>query len=175
MKIVQLIYPENTLYQPRIGTRCCDNCEPRLFPVEEVTVKPVIPGLKRGKKKGISEEGQGYIREKLKRWRDDTLLNAFYGDLTGLSGATIIADGVIEKLATCGEHLETYSQVQRHVRWAHGYNELNNTPTKWGDMLMTELEGIYKAMEGLEEAEERARYRANTIKDFVILTEKDFE
>jgi hypothetical protein len=172
---VQLIYPENTSYKRIMGTRCCDNCEPRLFPVEEVTVKPVVPSLKRGKKKGISEEGQSYIRKRLKIWRDETLLNEFYGDLTGLSGATIIADGVIEKLATCGEHLETYSQVQRHVRWALGYDESNNMPTRWGNMLMTELGGIYKAVESLEGAEERARYCANTMKDFVIMTEKDFE
>jgi hypothetical protein len=172
---VQLIYPENTSYQRRIGTRCCDNCEPRLFPVEEVTVKPVVPGLKRGKKKSLSEEEQGYIRNKLKIWRDNTLLNAFYGDLTSLSGATIIGDGVIEKLATCGERLETYSQVQRYVRWAHGYDESINMPTRWGNMLMTELEGIYKAMEDLEGAEEQAQYCANTMKDFIIMTEKDFE
>lgn len=75
----------------------------------------MVPSLKRGKKKHISKEGQGYIHKELQRWRDVILLNAFYGDLTGLSGATIMADGVIEKLATCGEHLETYSQVQQYV------------------------------------------------------------
>lgn len=146
-----------------------------MFPVEKVTVKPIVPGLKRGKKKGISEEGQGYIHEKLKNWQDETLLDAFYGDLTGLSGATIIADDVIEKLATCGECLESYSQVQQHVRWALGYDESTNMPTVWGDMLMTELEMIYKMMEGLEEAEEWAQYCANTMKDFVIMTEKYFQ
>ena len=139
-----------------MGTCCCDNCEPQLFPVEEVTVKPMVPGLKRGKKKGISEEKQGYLRNKLRKWQDDTLLDAFYGGLISISGATIIADDVIEKLATCGEHLESYSQVQRHVRWALGYNESTNMPTIWGDMLMIELERIYKVMEGLEEAEEWA-------------------
>ncbi|KAF8798379.1 hypothetical protein BYT27DRAFT_7228444 [Phlegmacium glaucopus] len=174
-KKLQLKYPDNTSYQPTTGTRCCDNCEPRLFSVEEVTVKPIVPGLKRGKKKGISEEGQGYIRKKLRNWQDDTLLDAFYGDLTGLSGATIIADDVIERLATCGERLENYLQVWRHVRWALGYDESANMPTIWGDMLMTELERIYKTMEGLEEVEERAQYSANTMKDFVIMTKKDFQ
>ena len=75
----------------------------------------MVPGLKHGKKKGISEDQQGYICKELKIWREETLLNEFYGDLSGISGATIIADGVIEKLATCGEHLEMYSQVQRYV------------------------------------------------------------
>ena len=104
-----------------------------------------------------------------------TLLNEFYGDLSGISGATIIADGVIEKLATCGEHLETYSQVQRYVRWALGYDESNNTPMRWGVMLMTELGKIYNKMEVSKEEEEQARYCANTMKYFVIITEKDFE
>lgn len=38
-KKMQLKYPENTLYERTIGTRCCDNCEPRLFPIETVTVE----------------------------------------------------------------------------------------------------------------------------------------
>ncbi|KAF8803083.1 hypothetical protein BYT27DRAFT_7214918 [Phlegmacium glaucopus] len=42
---VQLKYPDNTSYQPT-----------------------TVPGLKHGKKKGISKEGQGYIRKKLKNW-----------------------------------------------------------------------------------------------------------
>lgn len=42
-------------------------------------------------------------------------------------------------------------------------------------MLITELERIYKATEGIEEAKEQVQYRANTMKDFVIMTEKDFK
>ncbi|KAJ7869594.1 P-loop containing nucleoside triphosphate hydrolase protein [Mycena olivaceomarginata] len=43
----QLKFPDNTTYQPLHGIRCCDNCEPRLFEVEEIKLDK-IPGLKRG-------------------------------------------------------------------------------------------------------------------------------
>ncbi len=49
-KKMQLKYLENTLYTRAMGTRCCDNCEPRLFPIETVIVEKV-PGLKRAKRK----------------------------------------------------------------------------------------------------------------------------
>lgn len=157
-KKLQLEYGVNTTFKSIEGMRCCDNCTPRLFPVEKVTVKAVVPGLKRGKKKAVSPKQEGYIRNGLKNWRDETLVNAYYGTLTSFSGATIIGDDVIEKLASCGEQLVNYSQVRRHVRWAVGYDQTANTPTEWGQMLMEILKDIYKALDGLEEEEERARY-----------------
>ena len=78
-------------------------------------------------------------------------------------------------LATCGERLESYSDVRRHVRWAVGYDEANDTPTTWGNMLVTELGKIYIALDSSAEAEQVAQYRANTQKDFVNLTGKDFQ
>ena len=78
---MQLMYPDNTSFKPIVGMRCCDDCELRLFPVEKVTVRTVVPGLKRGQKKGISEEEQGYIHKKLTNWRDGVLADAFYGEL----------------------------------------------------------------------------------------------
>ena len=155
--------------------RCCDNCTPRLFPVEKVTVKAVIPGLRRGKKKSVAPEEEGYIRNKLKNWRDEDLAEPYYGPLTSISGATIMGDDVIDKLARCGERLEDYSQVRRHAQWAVGYDQTSNTPTTWGAMLMVKLEDIYRALDSLGEAEERARYKANTEKDFENLTSADFE
>ncbi|KAJ7640072.1 P-loop containing nucleoside triphosphate hydrolase protein [Mycena polygramma] len=41
----QLEFPENTTYQPLSEMRCCDNCEPRLFEVEEIKLDK-LPGLK---------------------------------------------------------------------------------------------------------------------------------
>jgi len=146
--------------------RCCDNCTPRLFPVEKVTVKTVVPGLRRGKKKAVTPKQEGYIHNKLKNWRDENLVDAYYGPLTSLSGATIMGDDVIQKLASCSERLENYSQVRRHVRWAVGYDQTSNTPTTWGEMLMAELGDIYNALDSLKEEEEQASYKANTEKDF---------
>lgn len=172
---MQLEYGVNTTFKPIEGMRCCDNCTPRLFQVEKVIVKAVVPGMRRGKKKAVPLEQAGFIRNELKNWRDKTLVHAYYGALTSLSGATIIGDDVIEKLATCGERLENYLQARRHVRWAVGYDQTANTPTEWGQMLMEKLKDTYTALDGLEEAEERARYRANTEQEFVNMTAADFE
>ncbi|KDR67869.1 hypothetical protein GALMADRAFT_79410, partial [Galerina marginata CBS 339.88] len=171
----QLEYGVNTSFKLIEGMRCCDNCTPRLFPVEKVTVKAVIPGLRRGKKKAVSEEEEKHVREELENWRDETLVDAYYGSLTSLSGATIIGDDIIEKLATCGERLESYSQVQRHVRWAMGYNQTSNTVTRWGQMLVEKLGDIYMVLDGMEAAEEQARYKENTEKEFVNMTAANFE
>ena len=127
--------------------RCCDNCTPRVFPVEKVTVKAVVPGLRRGKKKPLAPGQEEYIRNKLKNWRDENLVDAYYGPLTSLSGATIMSDDVIQKLASCGERLENYSQVQRYVRWAVGYDHTSDMPTMWGAMLMARLRDIYKGLD----------------------------
>ena len=172
---MQLEYGVNTSFKPIEGMRCCDNCTPRLFPVEKVTVKTTVPGLRRGKKKAVPLEQEGYIYNKLKNWRDEDLVDAYYGPLTSLSGATIMSDDIIQKLASCSERLENYSQVRRHVRWAVGYDQMSNTPTTWGAMLMAKLGDVYKKLDSLPEAEEEASYKSNTEKEFENLTPADFE
>jgi hypothetical protein len=174
-QIPQLEYGVNTSFKQIEGMWCCDHCTPRLFPIEKVTVKAVVSGLRRGKKKAIPPEQEEYIINKLKHWRDETLVDAYYGHLTSLSGATIMGDDIVKKLASCGEWLENYSQVQRYVRWVVGYDEPSHTPTVWGQMLMTKLGDIYNNLDGLEEEQERARYKSNTEMDFVIMTAADFE
>jgi len=173
--MVQLEYGVNTTFKSIGGMWCCDNCTPQLLPVEKVIVKAVVPGMRHGKKKAVPPEQEGYIHNKLKNWHDDTLVNAYYGALTSLSGATIIGDDVIEKLASCGEQLENYSEVRWHVQWAVGYDQMANAPTEWGQMLMEKLKDIYNGLDGLEEAEEQAKYKANTEQDFINMTAADFE
>ena len=106
-----LCYPENTIYQPTHGTRCCDNCQPNLFIVEVVKlVNP--PGLKRGKKKETIEEDKKYIRNKLLHWRDNVLLEQYYGGLTSISAGTLMSDEVIEKIVGCGERPRNYAEFE---------------------------------------------------------------
>jgi len=82
--------------------RCCDNCTPHLFPVEKFVVQKEA-GLKHSKKRKVTFEEQSYIRDKLTKWQDDTLIDDYYGSNSALSGRTLLGDDVIEKLATCGE------------------------------------------------------------------------
>jgi hypothetical protein len=129
--------------------RCCDNCTPHLFPVENAIVQKV-PGLKRGKKRKVAQEEQSYIRDTLTEWRDDTLVDEYYGPNSALSGSTLLGEDVIEKLATCGERIWDYSHLRRHTRWALGHDTTTESPNKWGKSLLEVLARIYTVLEDTE-------------------------
>ena len=130
--------------------RCCDNCTPHLFPVEKAVVQKVA-GLKRGKKRKVSKEEQNYIRDTLTEWRDDTLIDEYYGPNSALSGRTLLGDDIIEKLATCGERIWDYSHLRQHTRWALGHDTTMESPNKWGKSLLATLARIYTVLEDEEE------------------------
>ena len=131
--------------------RCCDNCTPHLFPVKKVVVQKEA-GLKRGKKRKVTREEQSYIRDKLTEWRDDTLIDEYYGSNSALSGRTLLGDDVIEKLATCGERIWDYLHLRRHTRWALGHDTTSESPNKWGRSLLATLASIYTVLEEEENA-----------------------
>src|ERR1700683_732552 len=76
--------PETTVFRPLPGMRCCDNCEPRLFEVERITIDKTST-LKRGKKRKLLPGFDDAIRKDLSQWRENDLLDRFYG------GTSIIA------------------------------------------------------------------------------------
>ncbi|KAF9472426.1 hypothetical protein BDN70DRAFT_970895 [Pholiota conissans] len=98
---------ENAKKLQLIYDHCCDNCQLSLFPVETVTTFREEKGLKRGKKNKVLPEEAGYIRNKLNIFRE-LLMDKMYGKLTSLSASTLLDDGVIEAIATCGECLQSY-------------------------------------------------------------------
>ena len=183
-----LCYPEITIYQPTHGTRCCDNCQPNLFIVEVVKlVNP--PGLKRGKKKETIEEDKKYIRNKLLHWRDNVLLEQYYGGLTSISAGTLMSDEVIEKIVGCGERPRNYAELRRHVIWALIHDNNTDGPNKWGEEFLLVLKGIYEVLDmqdeeradkekrakiGRLEAQAEAQYQANILKEFVVLTPESY-
>jgi hypothetical protein len=116
---VQLIYPTNTTYRPLPGSRCCDNCEPRLFEVELIKLQSA-PTLKRGKKRKLPEATENTIREDLTKWRDNDLMDKFYPGVFIMSGVTILGDDIVEKLEKCGEQIESADALARHIRWPIG-------------------------------------------------------
>jgi len=168
--VVPLQFPTTTSYHPLPNTRCCDNCEPRLFEVEKIKLTRV-PGLKRGKKKQVAPTEVAKIREGLVEWRETDLLDKFYPGISSLSGWTILGNDVVEKIATCGEHLETYTQLRQHVRWAIGHQEDTDEPNEWGRLLMDQLSLIYQGL--AETAEEEQRQRASTA-SFEVITPESF-
>jgi hypothetical protein len=140
--VVQLVYPETTTYQTLPGARCCHICEPRLFPMEVIELEKV-PGLKREKKRKVSEEQESAIRKGLVDWREDELLDKIYPGTCSISAQTVLGDDVIEKLASCGERIESQIEMRRHVLWAIGFDENTGYSTTYGDMLLAKLQSIY--------------------------------
>ncbi|KAF8804758.1 hypothetical protein BYT27DRAFT_7225346 [Phlegmacium glaucopus] len=187
-KKLPLRYPENTMYQPTPGTRCCDNCQPSHFVVEVVkSVNP--PGLKRGKKKETPGEDKGYIRNKLMQWRDNVLLDQYYGGLTSISAGTVMSNEVVEKIVGCGERPRNYAELRRHVVWALIHDSDTDGPNEWGEKFILALQDIYKVLDTHDEeraqeerreeadrldAEAQAQYRANVQKEFTVLTPKSY-
>lgn len=108
---VQLIYPTTTSYQHITGARCCDNCQPDQFPVEKIILSTET-GLKRGKKKRILKKQEDTLRERLVEWRETVLIEFVYPGLSSMSGQTILGDDIVDKLAVCGERLETYEELR---------------------------------------------------------------
>ena len=74
-----------------------------------------LAGLKRGKKRKVSEEQENAIRDGLIEWREDELLDKIYPGTSSISAQTVLGDDVIDKLASCGECVETQAEMRRHM------------------------------------------------------------
>ncbi|KAF4621728.1 hypothetical protein D9613_012177 [Agrocybe pediades] len=154
---LQLLPSETTTYNPANQTRCCDNCEPRLFQQENILSSTVDKGFKKGKKKKNDKHKADYICTCLRGWRKEVLAPAHYGENSALSTATLMWDKIIEALATCGEQLLDYDQLRRRTRWAMGHDNISGRPNSWGVMLMGELAKIYKALDEKEAIQQKEK------------------
>jgi hypothetical protein len=96
----------------------------------------------------MSEALENVVRDDLYRWRDNELLEKFYPGTCTLSGATLLGDDVIEKLAKCGERIGGGEDLARHIRWPIGLGiESIDTETHhltaYGEALLARLQTIY--------------------------------
>ncbi|KAJ7803225.1 P-loop containing nucleoside triphosphate hydrolase protein [Mycena olivaceomarginata] len=148
---LQLVFPENTLYQPLPGERCCDNCEPRLFEVEKIKFDKLLE-LKRGRKKEMPSQLVDAIRNGLMDWREDYLLDQIYPDTVTISPSTVLGDDVIEQLTK--EHVETGIQLRRQTRWFLGFQNSTTDLTVHGSALLEKLQNIYDEYDAQVQAEE---------------------
>ena len=110
--------------------------------MEQITIEKTST-LKRGKKRKLPPGFDDAIRKDLSHWHDNELLDKFYGGTTILVGLTLLGDDVIEKLATCGEHIETMEDFAQHAQWPIGFNVGTGTSTEYGDLLLQRLKTIY--------------------------------
>jgi hypothetical protein len=141
----QLTYPQNTTYQLLPGTRCCDRCEPRLFPLENIVFEKV-PGLKAGRKKKLAKALENAVRAGLVRWREE-LLEIKYPNTTLLSAEVLMGDEIIDQIAGCGERIDTEEKLRRRTRWYLAYQKFQvaHTFTSHGTELLELLKTIYSA------------------------------
>ena len=103
--------------------------------------------MKRGKKKKAPKAQEDAVRSGLEDWRDNVLVESYWPGTTSLSGQTILGDDVIERLATCGERIESHHELRRHVRWAIGHDEETGKATMYGEQLLTQLSEIYSKLD----------------------------
>ncbi|KAJ7803828.1 P-loop containing nucleoside triphosphate hydrolase protein [Mycena olivaceomarginata] len=148
---LQLVFPENTLYQPLRGERCCDNCEPRLFEVEKIKFDKLL-ALKRGRKKEMPSQLVDAIRNGLMDWREDYLLDQIYPDTVTISPSTVLGDDVIEQLTK--ERVETGIQLRRQTLWFLGFQNSTTDLTVHGSALLEKLQNIYDEYDAQVQAEE---------------------
>lgn len=50
---------------------------------------------------------------------------------------------MVDKLASCGERIETQAEMRRHVCWAIGFDRNTGYSTIYGDLLLAKLQSIY--------------------------------
>jgi hypothetical protein len=87
------------------------------------------------------------VQNNLSQWRDNELLDHFYGSTSIIAGSALLGDDVIEKLAVCGERVETMEEFTRHARWPIGFNTGAGEVTEYGHMLLERLQTIYSAFD----------------------------
>ncbi|KAF5326204.1 hypothetical protein D9611_000349 [Ephemerocybe angulata] len=147
---LQLQYPATSTFRPDPSLLCCDVCDPDSFKVEDITLEKV-KGLARGRKKQLpyAEELGKRIRTKLEAWREDTLLQEYYGDsdMVSISGEALLGDDVISKIANCGKYLRTAEDLARHVRWFLAFETDTQKLTTYGQLLLNVLEPIYTKLD----------------------------
>jgi hypothetical protein len=94
------------------------------------------------------------IRDDLCDWRDKELLEIFYPGISMISGATLLGDDIVQKLATCGERIESAEDLARHVRWPIGIDTETHVLTAYGIELLKKLDSIYSRIDDEAAAEE---------------------
>lgn len=150
------------MFRPLPNMCCCDNCEPRLFEVERITIDKA-PALKRGKKRKVSSAIENAVRDDLTLWRENELLDQFYGGTLIIAGSTLLGDDIIEKLAVCGERVETKEEFMRHARWPIGFIPASGEVTQYGMMLLGRLQAIYSQIDNKITAEEAELERLRSL------------
>ncbi|THU86498.1 P-loop containing nucleoside triphosphate hydrolase protein, partial [Dendrothele bispora CBS 962.96] len=88
-----------SLFPAPLGARCCDNCNPDLFPAEFITVKSIHPTCAGRGLGAPTEQLKNAIEKALRSWRSH-IISQDYPNQQIITGRQILADDVIERIAS---------------------------------------------------------------------------
>ncbi|KAK6966367.1 p-loop containing nucleoside triphosphate hydrolase protein [Favolaschia claudopus] len=109
------------IFQPPPGARCCDNCEPDLFPVDIVrVVQPVRDKPGRGSKP--TEELTTALINGLRAWRQVAVERDFPQQLI-VTGKVILPNKIVEKIAERPRAVTTPHIFFSAIEWKWGTHD----------------------------------------------------
>ncbi|THU93714.1 hypothetical protein K435DRAFT_725117, partial [Dendrothele bispora CBS 962.96] len=109
-KLLLFVQPPNA--------RCCDNCQPHLFPTETVAIRYPYPSRARRAVKP-SMELQNAVRSALHQWRATTVQKHYAGQFI-ITGRYILSDDVINRIAERPRAITDVNVFRYVIPWGLG-------------------------------------------------------
>jgi hypothetical protein len=100
------------------GIRCCDNCQPHLFPRETVEVVEGKPRPPRGGKRPTLKQYEAVVAA-LNDLREELAEEKYGVGSLIYSGKTLMSDSVIDELARRSRQISNVEELKERVNWAH--------------------------------------------------------
>ncbi|KAJ7720137.1 P-loop containing nucleoside triphosphate hydrolase protein [Mycena maculata] len=146
------------------GTRCCDNCEPHLFPVETVRLTGGSR-LKTGRRQQAktSEEVSDAVKVML-TLRDD-IARREWPDQHILTGKNFMSNLVVEALAARAREITSLEVLAQTVRWIWA--------EKFGSEIVTAIQHCLVDFPDLEQLAREEQVREKAFAALQALAEKD--
>ncbi|KAJ7772144.1 P-loop containing nucleoside triphosphate hydrolase protein [Mycena maculata] len=147
------------------GTRCCDNCEPHLFPVETVRLTGGSR-LKTGRRQQAktSEEVSDAVKVMLLTLRDD-IARREWPDQHTLTGKNFMSNLVVEALAARARKITSLEVLAQTVRWIWA--------EKFGSEIVTAIQHCLVDFPDLEQLAREEQVREKAFAALQALAEKD--
>lgn len=124
-----------------VGARCCDNCDPKAFPVETIDFYDPEK-LKAGRRARSDPELTRLATGWLKSLRE-TIVKRDWGVQSFITGRDIIDDKTVALLASSAAFINSEEDLKSRFRW------------RWGEKYSPEIVGTLRELRaGLEEEPE---------------------
>ncbi|KAK6968994.1 p-loop containing nucleoside triphosphate hydrolase protein [Favolaschia claudopus] len=154
------------LFQPPPGARCCDNCEPELFPVDIIrVVQPVRDKPGRGSKP--TEELTAAVINGLRSWRQVAVERDFPQQLI-VTGKVILPNKIIEKIAERPRAVTTPHLFFSKIDWKWGTYD----NCRYGNEVVAAVQAVLKDHPDEEEERREAVRREKQLDQLLAVANK---